>query len=69
MLEGWGCELVQGDVTEVDSLRRAVDGVDAVVHLVAIIKGKPADFQRVMEDGTASARRGRRRRPVCAGSS
>jgi len=53
-LEAWGCELVQGDVTDEESLRRAVDGVDAVVHLVAIIKGKPADFQRVMEDGTAA---------------
>ena len=54
MLEGWGCELVQGDVTDVDSLRRAVDGADAVVHLVAMIKGKPADFERVMEDGTGT---------------
>ncbi len=54
MLEGWGCELVPGDVTDVDSLRRAVDGADAVVHLVAMIKGKPADFERVMEDGTGT---------------
>jgi uncharacterized protein YbjT (DUF2867 family) len=54
MLEGWGCELVQGDVTEVDSLRRAVEGADVVVHLVAIIRGKPADFERVMENGTAT---------------
>ena len=53
-LEAWGCELTEGDVTDAKSLRRATNGVDAVVHLVAIIKGRPADFQRVMEDGTAA---------------
>jgi uncharacterized protein YbjT (DUF2867 family) len=47
-----GCELVEGDVTDRASLRRAVDGVDAVVHLVAIRQGKPEEFQRVMVDGT-----------------
>jgi NADH dehydrogenase len=51
-LESWGCELTVGDVTEADSLRRAVEGCDGVVHLVAIIAGKPADFERVMIDGT-----------------
>lgn len=50
--EAWGVELVQGDVTDAASLRRAVEGVDAVVHLVAIIIGKPQDFERVMEQGT-----------------
>jgi NADH dehydrogenase len=48
----WGAELVQGDVTEPASLTAALDGVDAVVHLVAIIKGAPADFERVMAQGT-----------------
>jgi uncharacterized protein YbjT (DUF2867 family) len=48
----WGAELVQGDVTEPASLTVALDGVDAVVHLVAIIKGAPADFERVMAQGT-----------------
>ena len=47
-----GVELVQGDVTDAASLRRAVEGCDAVVHLVAIILGKPADFERVMAQGT-----------------
>lgn len=51
-LEAWGCELVEGDVTDTESLRRAVEGVEAVVHLVAIIKGKSGDFERVMEAGT-----------------
>ena len=45
-------ESVQGDMTEPESLRRAVDGVDAIVHLVAILTGKPDDFERVMEQGT-----------------
>ena len=51
-LEAWGCEVVEGDVTEPDSLRHAVEGCDRVVHLVAIIVGRPADFQRVMTDAT-----------------
>jgi uncharacterized protein YbjT (DUF2867 family) len=50
----WGAELVQGDVTDAASLPAAAEGVDAVVHLVAIIKGKPADFERVMAQGTRS---------------
>jgi uncharacterized protein YbjT (DUF2867 family) len=51
-LASWGCELAQGDVTDPESLRRAVDGCDVVVHLVAIIQGKPEDFERVMTKGT-----------------
>jgi NADH dehydrogenase len=47
-----GVELVEGDVTDPASLRRAVEGCDAVVHLAAIILGKPADFERVMAQGT-----------------
>jgi uncharacterized protein YbjT (DUF2867 family) len=53
-LRAWGCELVQGDLTDPDSLRRAADGCDAVVHLVSIIVGKPTDFERVMVEGTRS---------------
>ena len=45
-------ETVQGDMADEGSLRRAVDGVDSVVHLVAILTGKPEDFERVMEQGT-----------------
>ncbi len=48
----WGAELVQGDVTDAASLAAAVEGVDAVVHLVAIIKGSESDFERVMAQGT-----------------
>jgi uncharacterized protein YbjT (DUF2867 family) len=53
-LEAWGCEPVEGDVTDADSVARATEGMDAVVHLVALIKGKREDFVRVMEHGTAS---------------
>ena len=47
-----GCELAEGDMTDPESLRRAVDGCAAVVHLVAIITGRPGDFERVMTEGT-----------------
>jgi NADH dehydrogenase len=51
-LSAWGCELIEGDMTDAASLRRAVDGCDTVVHLVAIIAGKPEDFEGVMVQGT-----------------
>jgi uncharacterized protein YbjT (DUF2867 family) len=51
-LRSWGCDLAKGDMTDASSLRQAVAGCDAVVHLVAIIAGKPADYRRVMEQGT-----------------
>jgi NADH dehydrogenase len=51
-LRAWGCEIVQGDVTDAGSLRRAVEGCDAVVHLVAILLGSRADFERIMVQGT-----------------
>lgn len=51
-LHAWGCETVTGDMTDAPSLRRAVEGCDAVVHLVAILTGKPNDFERVMTQGT-----------------
>jgi NADH dehydrogenase len=67
-LKAWGCELVEGDVTEGPSLEPAADGCEAVVHLVSIIVGRPADFQRVMTQGTrnllAAAEKARVRRFV-----
>jgi uncharacterized protein YbjT (DUF2867 family) len=47
-----GAEAAQGDMTDAESLRRAVQGVDAVVHLVAIRQGRQEQFQRIMVDGT-----------------
>jgi len=52
VLDDVECELVRGDVTDIPSLRAAVDGCTAVVHLVALLVGKPADFERVMTQGT-----------------
>jgi uncharacterized protein YbjT (DUF2867 family) len=52
MLETWGCELAVGDVTDPESLRRAAEDCDCVVHLVAIRQGKREQFQGVMVDGT-----------------
>jgi uncharacterized protein YbjT (DUF2867 family) len=51
-LAAWGCELVEGAMTDPESLRRAADGCEAVVHLVAIIVGKPEEFEHVMTQGT-----------------
>jgi uncharacterized protein YbjT (DUF2867 family) len=60
--------VVQGDVTDLESLRRSVRDIDVVVHLVSIRQGKPEQFQRVMVDGTrnvlAAAKEARVRRFV-----
>jgi uncharacterized protein YbjT (DUF2867 family) len=49
-LRAWGCEVVQGDLADAGSLRRAVEGVAAVVHLVAGPPWKPEE--RIMVQGT-----------------
>lgn len=46
------CELARGDVTDLASLHAAARGCRAVVHLVAIITGRPAEFDRVIATGT-----------------
>lgn len=51
-LAAWGCELAEGDVTDVASLKRSVEGCDVVVHLVAIRQGSREKFERVMEQAT-----------------
>ena len=43
---------VVGEMTNTVSLQHAVEGVDAVVHLVAIRQGRDEQFKRVMEQGT-----------------
>ncbi|MBD0348602.1 MAG: NAD(P)H-binding protein [Thermoleophilia bacterium] len=45
-------ETTQGDMTSAESVRRAVEGCEAVVHLVAIRQGKPEQFERIMIGGT-----------------
>ena len=51
-LEAWGCELVEGDMTNPASVRAAVAGCDTIVHLVAIRQGREEQFRRIMVDGT-----------------
>ena len=51
-LRTWGIELVEGDMTDAQSLKRAVEGCDTVVHLVAIRQGRREEFRRVMVEGT-----------------
>jgi uncharacterized protein YbjT (DUF2867 family) len=50
-LASWGVELATGDVTDPVSVRNAIDGCTHVVHLVAILRGRPQDFARVMTEG------------------
>lgn len=52
LLETWGCELVEGDMTDAASLRRAVEKCEAVVHLVAIRTGKQRQFEAIMSGAT-----------------
>ena len=54
VLEGIDCELVRGDVTDPASLLAAARGVRTIVHLVAIVAGAPATFERVMAAGTGN---------------
>jgi NADH dehydrogenase len=51
-LAGLGFELVEGDMASPESLRRALEGQDAVIHLVAIRQGPREQFERIMEQGT-----------------
>jgi uncharacterized protein YbjT (DUF2867 family) len=52
-LRSWGCEVVGGDMRDADSLRRAVEGCEAVVHLAALPPfGDPKAIERVMAEGT-----------------
>jgi uncharacterized protein YbjT (DUF2867 family) len=51
-LAAWGAELVQGDMTDPESVHRAVEGAHVVVHLVGIRQGRAEEFRHVMEEGT-----------------
>jgi uncharacterized protein YbjT (DUF2867 family) len=53
-IKALGAEPVTGEIGNEASLRAALEGSTHVVHLVALIKGRPADFQAVMTDGTRS---------------
>jgi uncharacterized protein YbjT (DUF2867 family) len=51
-LSAVGAELVEGDVTDPESLRRGLAGCETVVHLVAIRQGSEEQFRRIMVEGT-----------------
>jgi uncharacterized protein YbjT (DUF2867 family) len=51
--QAWGGEVVAGDVTDPESLRRALEGCETVVHLVALPPfSNPKAIERVMTRGT-----------------
>lgn len=53
MVTDWPC--IQGDITDADAMRKAVEGVDAVIHLAAAVSGLPevgVDTFRVNALGT-----------------
>jgi uncharacterized protein YbjT (DUF2867 family) len=52
LLAAWGCELMQGEMTDAASVRRAVEDCETIMHLVAIRQGREELFRRVMEQGT-----------------
>jgi nucleoside-diphosphate-sugar epimerase len=59
-------ELIRGDVTDPASAKSALDGVEAIIHLAAIVgypacKKEPQLAQAVNVDGTANLLRHRRR--------
>lgn len=47
-------EVVVGDVTDADDAAEAVNGVDAVVHLVGIIEGSTEQFETIHVGGTTN---------------
>lgn len=59
-LRAQGYDTVPGNVGRLDDLRRAMQGVETVIHLVAIIRevpGKGQTFDRVIGEGTENVAR------------
>jgi dihydroflavonol-4-reductase len=60
VLKSLGIEPVLGDVTDIDSMRRAAEGVDGVIHSAAIIggtwsKATPEEFEEINYKGAINA--------------
>jgi nucleoside-diphosphate-sugar epimerase len=53
-LERLGVELVRGDMKDADSLRRAVEGVEVVVHAASTMAGVPEEYVAATVEGTRS---------------
>src|SRR6185312_13078943 len=50
-LAALGCELVEGDLTSAEAIRRGVQGCDAVFHIAAVYKvGIPASERDSMRE-------------------
>jgi NADH dehydrogenase len=55
LVEAMGAAAVTGDVADPDSLKVAFNGVESVVHLVAVLReGRGATFNRVNVEGTGN---------------
>ena len=52
LLENLGVEVVRGDLKDHDSLRRAVEGMDAVVHAASTMGGIPQEYIEATVNGT-----------------
>jgi uncharacterized protein YbjT (DUF2867 family) len=50
-LARYGVEIAVGDVTDPDGVLAAARGCTHVIHLVAVIRGRPADVERVIVGG------------------
>ena len=71
-----GCEVAKGDVRDLESVRRALEGREGVYHLAGLVSRDPADARKLYElhvDGTRhlleEAERAGVRRVVLASSS
>jgi NADH dehydrogenase len=51
-VKAWSVEPAFGDVTDAASVLAAARGCTHVIHLVAIIRGRASEFERVMVEGT-----------------
>jgi len=54
LLKEWGVEIIEGDLSNADSLKQACDGVNVVVHCAAKVGdwGATEDYRRINVDGT-----------------
>ncbi|HEY3920508.1 MAG TPA: complex I NDUFA9 subunit family protein [Gaiellaceae bacterium] len=59
-LEALGVEPAYGDVTDADAVLAAMRGCTHTIHLVAIIRGRASEFERVMVGGTRNVIAGAR---------
>lgn len=56
LLNEWGVEIVEGDLGNIESLKKACDGATVIVHCAAKVGdwGPTEDYRRINVDGTQS---------------